>query len=120
MPGVPRPAVEYLARLLAARRQAIGTRHGTRVLGPFRQAVLVLRWFRDHTCVPCLARDAGISQATGHRYLHEGIDALAAEPPGLSEVLQQCRHEGLPFVVLDGTLIQCDRVAGETERGTDL
>lgn len=120
MPDVPRPVVEYLACLLAARRQTIGTRRGTRALGPFRQAVLVLRWFRDHTCVHCLAREAGISQATGYRYLHEGIDALAAEAPDLTEVLQQCRSEGLLFVVLDGTLIRCDRVAGETERGTDL
>ncbi|MEU4172996.1 transposase family protein, partial [Streptomyces sp. NPDC026665] len=68
----------------------------------------------------CPAQDAGISQATGYRYLHEGIDALAAEAPGLSEVLQQCRRKDLPFVILDGTLNRCDRVAGETERGTAL
>ncbi len=120
MPDVPRPVVEYLARLLAGHRRAIGTRRGTRALGPFRQAVLVLRWFRDHTCVHCLARDAGISQATGYRYLHEGIDALAAEAPGLAGVLERCQREGLPFVILDGTLIRCDRVAGESEHGTDL
>ncbi|WP_371656731.1 MULTISPECIES: transposase family protein [unclassified Streptomyces] len=120
MPDVPRPVVEYLARLLAGHRRVIGTRRGTRALGSFLQAVLVLRWFRDHRCVHCLARDAGISQATGYRYLHEGIDVLAAEAPGLAGVLEQGRRKGLPFVVLDGTLIRCDRVAGETERGTDL
>jgi hypothetical protein len=120
MPDVPRPVVEFVARLLAAHRQAIGTRRGTRVLGPFRQAVFILRWFRDHTCVHCLARDAGIPQATGYRYLHEGIDVLAARAPDLAEILECCLHEGVPFVVLDGTLVRCDRVAGETERGTDL
>ncbi len=28
--------------------------------------------------------------------------------------------EGLPYVVLDGTLVDCDRVAGVTENGNDL
>ncbi|MBB6346429.1 hypothetical protein FHU36_002938 [Nonomuraea muscovyensis] len=32
---------------------------------------------REHGCVRCLARDAGISQATSYRYLHEGKDVLA-------------------------------------------
>lgn len=44
---VPRRMVEYLARLLATHRHQIGT-------PPFRQAVLVLRWFREHGCVHCL------------------------------------------------------------------
>ncbi len=35
----------------------------------------------------CLARDAGISQATGYRYLHEGIGVSAAQTPDLHEVL---------------------------------
>lgn len=42
---VPRPVVDHLARLLAAHRRRIGTPKGSRVLGCFRQAVLVLRWF---------------------------------------------------------------------------
>ncbi|MFG2639159.1 hypothetical protein ACGFX8_36835 [Streptomyces sp. NPDC048362] len=45
-------------------RRRIGTPKGSRVLGPFRQAVVVLRWFRDRARVHCLARDAGISHAT--------------------------------------------------------
>jgi hypothetical protein len=75
---VPRPLVEYLARALAEHRRAISTPRRSRALGPFRQAIFVLRWFREHGCVHCLARDAGISQATGYRYLHEGIDVLGA------------------------------------------
>ena len=43
---VPRHLVEFLARDLAAHRQRIATPKGSRALGPFRQAVLVLRWFR--------------------------------------------------------------------------
>jgi hypothetical protein len=57
MLDVPRHVVEYLARLLVARRRAVGTPRRSRALGPFRQAVLVLRWFRERGCVHCLARD---------------------------------------------------------------
>ncbi|MFA3841364.1 hypothetical protein [Streptomyces aureus] len=44
---VPRPVVECLARLLDANRMRLRTSKGSRALGPFRQAVLVLRWFRE-------------------------------------------------------------------------
>lgn len=117
---VPRPVVERLARLLAAHRRRIGTPKGSRVLGPFRQAVLVLRWFRDRSCVHCLARDAGVSQATAYRYLHEGIDVLAERAPELPEVPLGCRQEGMSYLVLDGTLIGTDRLAGTTAEGNDL
>ncbi|MDN5385827.1 IS5/IS1182 family transposase, partial [Streptomyces sp. LB8] len=46
MLDVPLPVVVFLARLPAAHRRRIGTPRGSRALGPFRQAVLVLRWFR--------------------------------------------------------------------------
>ncbi len=119
MLDVPRHVVEFLARLLAAHRRRIGTPKGSRALGPFRQAVLVLRWFRERGCVHCLARDAGISQATGYRYLHEGIDVLAEWAPDLHQVLDRCRREGMTHLILDGTLIECDRVAGVRENGND-
>ncbi len=117
---VPRHVVDHLSRLLAGHRRRIGTPRGSRALGTFRQAVLVLRWFREHRCVHCLARDAGVSQATGYRYLHEGIDVLAAHAPDLHEVLDRCRREGMTHVILDGTLIESDRVAGVRDNGNDL
>ncbi|MFC8230318.1 hypothetical protein [Streptomyces sp. NPDC057287] len=52
----------------------------------------MLRWFREHGCVHCLARDAGVAQATGYRYLHEGIDVLAAQAPYLHQVLDSCAN----------------------------
>ena len=67
MLAVPRPVAVFHARLPATHRRKTGTPHGSRALGPCRQAVLVLRWFRERGCVHCLARDAGISQATGYR-----------------------------------------------------
>ncbi|MET9386333.1 transposase family protein [Streptomyces sp. NPDC002928] len=117
---VPRRIVEFLARLLATQRRRIGTPRGSRALGPFRQAVLVLRWFRERGCVHCLARDAGVSQATGYRYLHKGINVLADQAPGLHEILKVCQESGITHVILDGTLIECDRVAGVRENGNDL
>jgi hypothetical protein len=117
---VARHVVEYLARLPAAHRRRIGAPKGSRAPGPFRQAVLVPRWFRTRDCVHCPARDAGISQATGYRYLHEGIDVLADRAPDLHQVLDRCRREGMTHVILDGTLIECDRVAGVRENGNDL
>lgn len=120
MLDVPRHVVEYLSRLLAAHRRRIGTPRGSRALGPFRQAVLVLRWFRERGCVHCLARDSGVSQATGYRYLHEGIDVLAEKAPDLHEVLEHCRREGMPHVILDGTLMETDRLAGVRDNGNDL
>jgi hypothetical protein len=43
--------------------------------------------------VPILARDARIS-VTGYRYLHEGIDMIAANAPELRDVLAQGLREG--------------------------
>lgn len=117
---VPRHVVEHFSRLLAAYRRRIGTPRGSRALGTFRQAVLVLRWFRERACVHCLARDFGISQATGYRYLHEGIDVLAEYAPTLHEVLDRCQREGMSHVILDGMLVSCDRVAGLADNSNDL
>ncbi|GAA2001739.1 IS5-like element IS470 family transposase [Nocardiopsis rhodophaea] len=116
---VPRHVVEFLARHLAAHRRRIATPKGSRALGPFRQALFALRWFREAGCVHRLALDAGISQATAYRYLHEAIDVLADQSPDLHQVLQRCREQGMGRVVLDGTLIACDRVAGTNETGND-
>ncbi len=116
---VPGHVVEHLSRLLAAHRRRIGTPRGSRALGPFRQAVLVLRWFREGGCVHCLTRDAGISRATGHRHLHEGIDVLADQAPNLHEILDHYRHAGMTHVILDGTLIETDRLAGVRDNDND-
>ncbi|MFB7312027.1 hypothetical protein [Streptomyces sp. NPDC056192] len=68
--------------------------------------MLVRRWCRERGCVHCLARDAGISQATGCHHLREAIDVLAERAPDLHQVLDRCRREGMTHVILDGTLIE--------------
>lgn len=83
------------------------------------QAVLVLRWFKERTDLRMLARDAQISVATAYRYLHEGIDVIAAHNPDLPEVLARGIEQGWPFVCLDGTLIATDRCRAGSENGHD-
>ena len=79
-----------LTDLLIAERRRRGTGIGARAATARTQAILVLRWFREGTGMPTLARDAGVSPATGYRYLHKGIDVLAARAPDLHSVLERC------------------------------
>jgi hypothetical protein len=66
-------------------------------------------WFRDRITCDALARDHGISRATAYRYVEEFITVLADQAPALSEALERARDEGLSHVILDGTVIPCDR-----------
>jgi len=111
---VARELVWFVARLLQAERRRRGTRRARRALTPYWQAVLVLRWFRDATPVHRLATDHRISIATAYRYLHEAITALAAQAPDLHHVLRERHARGDTHVILDGSLISCDRVAATT------
>src|SRR4051812_5456431 len=108
----------FVSGLLAAERRRRGTRRGRRALGCYRQAVLVLRWFLDGTRLAQLAGDNRIGRSTAYRYLHEGIDVLAAPAPGLRGALLAARAAGHTHVQVDGTLIRTDRcsVLGPTAR----
>lgn len=44
----------------------------------------------------------------------------AYQAPGLHDVLDRCRQEGMPHVILDGTLIESNRLAGVRDNGNDL
>ncbi len=48
-----------------------------------------LRWFRDRTTANALARDHGISRATGYRYLDGVITVLARQAPRLRQALER-------------------------------
>jgi hypothetical protein len=115
---VSEQTVQFVSRLLAAERRRRRTRGRRRALGCYRQAVLVLRWFLDGTRLAQLAADNRIGRSTAYRYLHEGIDALAAAAPGLRGALLAARAAGHPHVTVDGTLIRTDRcqVPGPTAR----
>jgi hypothetical protein len=91
---VPTDTATQLVELLVAERRRRGTGIGARAATCRTQAIGVLRWFREDAGMPVLARDAGVSTATGYRYLHEGIDVLAAQAPELHQVLQAGRAAG--------------------------
>lgn len=111
---VSRALVHYVARLLKEERRLRGTPKHSRALTPFRQAVMVLRWFRGETDIPRLGRDNRVSRATAYRYIHEGIGVLAAQAPDLHDSLDRAHADGLAYVILDGTLIPIDRCAEQT------
>jgi hypothetical protein len=113
--------VLFLSGLMHAERTRRGTRTGRRVLACFKQAVLVLRWFLDGTRLAQLAADNAIGRSTAYRYLHEGIDVLAARKPSLHAALLAAKTAGHSHISIDGTLIHTDRIAtpGPTT-GVDL
>jgi hypothetical protein len=82
-----RETVYFLAKLIHEHCERAGTRRGTRVLGPFRHAVMALRWFLDATRVRQLAADNRIGKTTCYDRLHEAIDLLAAPAPDVHEAI---------------------------------
>lgn len=108
-----------MTRWLAAHRGRPGTRPSQWAGTVHAQVLLVLRWLRHRAEVHLLARDAGISDVTTYRYLHEGLDVIADHAPHLDEVLERAHADHLGYLCLDATLIPTDRVAARTERGND-
>lgn len=117
---VPTETFRRLSVWLAAHRRAVGTPAGSRTASCRTQALLVLRWFRDDTRMRTLAADAGLPISTAYRYLHEGIDVLAAQAPDVHQVLARAKAEGWSHLTLDGTLIETDRVSTKGDTGHDL
>jgi hypothetical protein len=114
MLDVSRELAWQVSRLLAGERRRRGTRKGTRALTPFRQAVLVLRWFRDHTDPAALGRDHGVSRATAYRYVGEAIEVLAAQAPELHQAVQRAADEEHSHLILDGKVFSADRCSEKT------
>ena len=108
---VPLPLVLFVSELLGEHRREIGTRDGTRALSCWKQAVFALAWLRDRPDLRWLGAGFGISQATAYRYKDEAVEVLAATAPTLREALDKAIDQGLPYLILDGTLISSDRCA---------
>jgi hypothetical protein len=69
----------------------------------YQQAVLVVRWLLDGTRMSQLVRDNHISTTTGYDRLHEALDVLAAQAPGLHSALLAAKAAGYDYVLLDGS-----------------
>lgn len=111
---VSRELAQYLGRLLWQERRLRATPKGSRALTCFRQAVMVLRWFRGERDIPKLGRDHKVSRATAYRYIDEGIAVLAAQAPDLHGALERARNDGNAYLITDGTLLPTDRCAEQT------
>ena len=113
---VHRDTVWRVSALLAAERRHVGTPARSRALSCYKQAVLLLRWFRDDTSIEALARDNGISRATGYRYVDEGAAVPADQAPDPHQVLDHARTTPDKPIVPDGKLFAGDRCS---EKGPD-
>ena len=111
MLDVPFQLAVFVSGLLADHRRELGTRAGTRALTCWKQAVFALAWFRDRPDIRRLGMGFGISQATAYRYKDEAVQVLAAKAPSLREALDKAVEQGLPYLILDGTLVSSDRCA---------
>jgi hypothetical protein len=119
---VPVQLMLKVSDLLKKHRAELGTRNGTRALTCWQQAKFVLAWFRDRPDIRRLGQGFGISQATAYRCKDEGIEVLAREAPDLREALEKAADQELPYIILDGTLISCDRCLDKktSRKGTEI
>lgn len=105
--------LQVSTRALTLLTDALHARHAQRhaqwrALPDGQQALLVLARLRKNDTYAELAAGFGIGLATVCRYVHEGIEVLAALAPTLAQAVQTAARQA--YVVLDGTVIGIDRV----------
>ena len=101
----------FVSGIIRRHRATIGSLW--RKLDPGQQALLVLAYLRKGETFAELAAGFGVGTATAWRYVTETVALLAARAPKLRRAVRDAKKAGLPFAVLDGTLVKTDRVAAD-------
>ena len=106
-----RQTLSFVAGIIRRHRASIGSLW--RKLNPGRQALLVLVHLRKGEPFTQVAGGFGVGTATAWRYVNETVALLAARAPKLRRAVRDAKKAGIPFAVLDGTLVKTDRVAAD-------
>jgi hypothetical protein len=103
--------LNYVSGIIRRHRKLIGSHW--RALNPGEQALLVLAYLHKGETYAPVAAGFGVGTTTAWRYVGETVSLLAARAPKLRRAARDARRAGYPYVVVDGTLIEIDRVAAD-------
>lgn len=106
-----RQTLTFVSGLVCAHRREIGS--SWRALDPGQQALLVLVYLRKGEPFAEVGAGFGVSTTTCWRYVNETVELLARRAPKLRAALRKAKHDGLAYVIIDGTLIPVDRIAAD-------
>jgi hypothetical protein len=106
-----RKTLNCVAGIIRRHRKSIGSRWWK--LNPGQQGLLVLAYLRKGETFAVLTAGFAVATTTAWRYVEETVALLAARAPKLRQAVRDATKAGYAYVVLDGTLIQVDRVAAD-------
>jgi len=103
--------LNYVSGIIRGHRKQIGS--SWRALNPGQQALLVLVYLHKGEPYAPVGAGFGVSTTTAWRRVNETVALLADRSPKLRKAARDAKKKGYPYVVVDGTLIEIDRVAAD-------